>query len=148
MGEGEGMNATAKLEYAIGHRLLGHQGLCANLHGHNYTFEVTVAGNPDVIGLVRDFSEIKKDMRSLLDKMDHAMVLVRSDPAGDYFRSSGDKVVFLTLNPSAENLASLLFNHMQKAGYSVTLVRVQESSGGWATTDRVNNDMRLVEYRP
>ena len=42
-------------------------------HGHNYTLEVTVAGEPDpVTGMVLDLSELKKLLeREVMQRMDH-----------------------------------------------------------------------------
>jgi 6-pyruvoyltetrahydropterin/6-carboxytetrahydropterin synthase len=141
------MNTTARLSYAIGHRLLGHLGLCRHLHGHNFTFEATVSGNPNQIGYVIDFSDLKKDMRALLDRFDHAMVLCEMDPALAYVRGTTDRYIALSVNPSAEHLSSLLFNYLQDRGHTVASVRCQESETGWATTDRVNRTVRITEYR-
>ena len=50
-------------------------GKCNNPHGHghNYTLEVTVAGEPDpVTGMVLDLSELKKILeREVMQRMDH-----------------------------------------------------------------------------
>jgi 6-pyruvoyltetrahydropterin/6-carboxytetrahydropterin synthase len=140
------MDVTAKLTYAIGHRLLGYQGLCSNLHGHNYDFEITAEGNPNEIGLVIDFKELKAAAKTLLDRFDHAMVLVRTDPAADYIKLVGDRLVLLSVNPSAENLSSLLFNHLQDRQIKVKSVKVRESDGGWATTDRVDRQVNIIGY--
>ena len=50
-------------------------GKCNNPHGHghNYTLEVTVAGEPDpVTGMVLDLSELKRILeREVMQRMDH-----------------------------------------------------------------------------
>jgi 6-pyruvoyltetrahydropterin/6-carboxytetrahydropterin synthase len=50
-------------------------GKCNNPHGHghNYTLEVTVAGEPDpVTGMVLDLGELKKILeREVMQRMDH-----------------------------------------------------------------------------
>ena len=50
-------------------------GKCANPygHGHNYTLEVTVAGEPDpVTGMVLDLKELKEILkREVMQRMDH-----------------------------------------------------------------------------
>jgi len=50
-------------------------GKCNNPHGHghNYTLEVTVAGEPDpVTGMVLDLKELKEILeREIADRMDH-----------------------------------------------------------------------------
>ena len=50
-------------------------GKCSNTngHGHNYTLEVTVAGEPDpVTGMVLDLKELKEILeREIMQRMDH-----------------------------------------------------------------------------
>lgn len=48
-------------------------GKCNNPHGHNYSLEVTVAGEPDpVTGMVLDLKELKEILeREITQRMDH-----------------------------------------------------------------------------
>jgi 6-pyruvoyltetrahydropterin/6-carboxytetrahydropterin synthase len=76
---------TRKIEFAASHRYDNPAftpeenrrvfGKCNNPHGHghNYTLEVTVAGEPDpVTGMVVDLSELKKILeREVMQRMDH-----------------------------------------------------------------------------
>ena len=76
---------TRKIEFAASHlydnpalsaeenrRIFGK---CNNPHGHghNYTLEVTVAGEPDpVTGMVLDLKELKESLeREIMQRMDH-----------------------------------------------------------------------------
>ena len=49
-----------RINFNAGHRLLGHEGKCANFHGHNYVadFYVTAADTDDV-GRVIDFARLE-----------------------------------------------------------------------------------------
>ena len=64
---------TRKIEFSASHRYVF--GKCNNPHGHghNYTLEVAVAGEPDpVTGMVLDLSELKKILeREVMQRMDH-----------------------------------------------------------------------------
>jgi 6-pyruvoyltetrahydropterin/6-carboxytetrahydropterin synthase len=76
---------TRKIEFSASHRYDNPAfspdenrrvfGKCNNPHGHghNYTLEVTVAGEPDpVTGMVLDLSELKKILeREVMQRMDH-----------------------------------------------------------------------------
>jgi 6-pyruvoyltetrahydropterin/6-carboxytetrahydropterin synthase len=76
---------TRKIEFSASHRYDNPAwspeenrrvfGKCNNLHGHghNYTLEVTVAGEPDpVTGMVLDLSELKRILeREVMARMDH-----------------------------------------------------------------------------
>ena len=48
------------LTFAYGHRIRGHGGRCAHLHGHNARVEIECAGPLDELGMVVDFAEIKR----------------------------------------------------------------------------------------
>ena len=132
---------TTKREVPIGHRLLGYEGRCAYLHGHNYTFEVSVTGKPDAIGLVVDFKDVKKALDKILDLLDHSMVLQKTDPALEVL--SLERIVVLSVNPSAENLASLVFNGMAQL-FNVTSIVVRETEDGWARGTAVDPSVFIV----
>lgn len=79
-------------------------GKCANPHGHghNYTLEVTVAGEIDrTTGMVMDLKELKKLLESeVLELMDHKF-LNKEVPA------------FATQIPTTENIAVEIWNLLQ-----------------------------------
>lgn len=79
---------TRRLEFDAGHRLLKHEGKCANLHGHRYVAEVTVSSAAlDCVGRVVDFSEIKTRVGGWIDRhWDHGVLLQHEDPI---FRAAG-----------------------------------------------------------
>ena len=76
---------TRKIEFAASHRYHNPDfspeenrrvfGKCNNPHGHghNYTLEVTVAGEPDpVTGMVLDLKDLKEILeREVMQRMDH-----------------------------------------------------------------------------
>jgi 6-pyruvoyltetrahydropterin/6-carboxytetrahydropterin synthase len=70
-------NITKIFRISYGHLLPGHNGKCANLHGHNARIEVMVGGqikDDDVgssSGMVIDFGDVKTMVNDLLDKWDH-----------------------------------------------------------------------------
>lgn len=138
------MRISVTAELSMGHRLLGYHGLCANLHGHNYEITVSVDGNADEMGLVVDYKELKRVLRGVLEPFDHAMVLVKTDPEREMLLSN-NKIVLLSVNPSAENLASLWFNLMFDAGYAPSEVRVRETRDSLAIATSV--DRKAVRVR-
>jgi len=128
----------------MGHRLEHHAGLCYNLHGHNYVFEVTLAGNPDPMsGMVRDFSDVKRMLKEFLDPFDHAMILSSTDPARLVIPSDM-RLVLLSVSPTAENFASLVYNRLVDLGFSPVQVLVRETESGWAIADKVDRTVRVM----
>ena len=54
-------------DISCGHRVVGHEGKCKNLHGHNYRFHFSIEANTlDNVGRVIDFSIIKQVLMFVL----------------------------------------------------------------------------------
>ena len=62
-------------DICAGHRVVGHEGKCRHLHGHNYRIHFTVEsdeGDLDSVGRVVDFSVVKSALCMWLeDNWDH-----------------------------------------------------------------------------
>jgi 6-pyruvoyltetrahydropterin/6-carboxytetrahydropterin synthase len=130
-------SCTKALRFCAGHRLMHHEGECAQLHGHNYTAEITVAAHDlDPIGRVVDFAVIKERVGGWIDAYwDHGFLLNRDDADAlgallTFADNSGvpQKIAYLQGNPTAENIARHLFNVARKEladGGGIELVRVR-----------------------
>lgn len=146
---------TKSFTFDTAHRVLGHKGRCAHLHGHSFTAEVTLScQDVNPLGMVVDFGDIKETVGKWIDRMwDHNIILHPDDPlvvakmmaedsdtllAGkvtDIFegkepyllacRSYGPQYA----NPTAENLARELFHKaielIAPLHPGVTVVRVR-----------------------
>ena len=87
--------------FSAGHALRGYKGKCENPHGHNYKVRITIEGpDLDSIGLLYDFSHLKRVMREIIGVVDHIYL--------------NDKAPFDTINPSAENLAKYFFDETER----------------------------------
>lgn len=105
------ITATRYHDFSAGHRVYGHEGACAFLHGHNYRAHFTVEADLDPLGRVMDFKAIKECLCYWLENnWDHKMLLWRNDPAIHAVRTvNGDAAtVVLDFNPTAENMAQHL----------------------------------------
>lgn len=124
---------TKQFKFCAAHLLLGYDGLCSNIHGHNYLVELTVAGRiPDNLGMVMDFSFLKQSMNGFLSEWDHALILNRNTPAvPEFAEKMGFKLVLIDGNPTAENMAKIIFRAMFDA-YDVERVRVWETDTSYA----------------
>lgn len=101
------------LRIDAGHRVYGHEGRCASVHGHSYSFHIYLsAPSLDVLGRVLDFGAVKHSIGSWLeDKWDHSMILWELDPISKLWTEGdlvGNKYFLLPFNPTAEALASYL----------------------------------------
>lgn len=138
---GASMNVTTRVEISMGHRLLGYDGKCAYLHGHNYIVEVSVAGKPNHLGIVVDFKDLRAALKEILEPFDHSMVLHVDDPVAEVLKQ--ERLVLLSQNPTAENFASLIWNKLIDRQFSPVLVTVHETRDGWATAVAPDRSVRI-----
>jgi 6-pyruvoyltetrahydropterin/6-carboxytetrahydropterin synthase len=121
---------TKVIEFSYGHRLLDHQGKCRYLHGHNGLLEVDVdAGALDSMGMVMDFGRVSEVVKTWVNEnLDHKMLLCREDPMTPVLAQAGEPVFEMEENPTAENIARLIWHAARDAGLSVGEVRLWETS--------------------
>ncbi len=122
------IRATRYHDISCGHRVVGHEGKCANLHGHNYRVHFTCeAPAVDTLGRVSDFSVIKQRLCMWLeDEWDHRMLMWADDPLHAYVRDIDRSVVKVPLNPTAENMAEYLVTVVGPEALEGTSVRLVE----------------------
>ena len=111
-------------EFSAAHMLKGYDGLCSNLHGHNWTVQVFIqAGQLDDIGIAADFTVIKRVLTEILSQFDHKYL--------------NELPEFQGINPTSENIARILFEKLApavaKPGIKLDRVRVCESPTSGAT---------------
>lgn len=126
---------TKELSFCYGHRLLNYNGKCRNLHGHNGRAVITVeAPELDSLGMVVDFTKLKQTVGQWIDAtLDHKMLLHREDPIIPELVRLGEPYVLLDVNPTAENLAKMIYEQVQVAGFPVVEVTLWESDTSFAT---------------
>ena len=109
---------TKHIEFCYGHRLLNYDGKCRHLHGHNGRVEVHIeADKLDARGMVHDFAGIKETIKNWIDEtLDHRMLLHKDDPIVPVLKQRGEVFYTMDENPTAENIAKLIFNHARSKG--------------------------------
>jgi 6-pyruvoyltetrahydropterin/6-carboxytetrahydropterin synthase len=120
---------TREILFCYGHRLLDYDGKCRHLHGHNGRAVITLeAAELDSKGMLVDFSDIKREVQVWIDEnLDHTMLLCRRDPLLPLLRDRGERVFVMDENPTAENIARLIFDHARAARLPVVEVRLWET---------------------
>ena len=126
---------TKVIEFSYGHRLLEHQGKCRYLHGHNGMVEVDVESEAlDRMGMVIDFTQVTEVAKRWIDEnLDHRMLLCRADPFVAVMQKAGEPLYLMDDNPTAENIARLIWRESRNQGLPVSEVRVWETSTSRAT---------------
>ena len=123
------------IPFCYGHRLMNYSGKCRNLHGHNGIARIVVEGDQlDPNGMLLDISLIKELVQTWVDEsLDHTMILSRDDPLLPVLRDRGERVFVMDDNPTAENLAKLVFNYAKKVGLPVVEVIFWETEKNQAS---------------
>ena len=62
------------LVFCSGHFISYEGDKCERLHGHNYRIEVTVRGELDRRGFVKDFAELDAEILPLIARLDHRIL--------------------------------------------------------------------------
>jgi 6-pyruvoyltetrahydropterin/6-carboxytetrahydropterin synthase len=129
---------TREITFCYGHRLLNYDGKCRHLHGHNGKAVLTLESPElDSLGMVMDFSRIKRVVQTWIDEnLDHRMLLHQNDPVLPFLRQQGEPVFVMDVNPTAENIAKLIYDYAIAQGFSVTEVRLWETESCYATYSR------------
>jgi len=120
---------TREIEFCYGHRLLYYDGKCRHLHGHNGRAVITLQGAVlDRSGMLVDFAEIKAKVQAWIDEnLDHNMLLCRVDPLLPILLDRGERVFVMDDNPTAENIARLIYDQAAQAGLPVVKVVLWET---------------------
>ena len=106
--------------FSAAHNLRGYKGKCESLHGHNWKVEVELCADVlDKIGMLADFKIIKKQLNAVLEKLDHSYL--------------NKLAYFKKVNPTSENIAKFIYDHLALKVEGLDLVRVWESRGCSAT---------------
>jgi len=84
------------------HCLRGYEGNCEKLHGHTYRVQCYIVRSElDQQGMSLDFRSVKKALRDAVSDLDHSFL--------------NDLPDFAVENPTAENLAKLIYLRMAAA---------------------------------
>ncbi len=126
---------TKELSFCYGHRLMHYQGKCRVPHGHNAKVAIDLmAETLDPLGMVVDFTDIKRILQGWIDSnLDHRMLLRRDDPLAKWLQETGEPCFIVEHNPTAETIAQLIFEYAVSQGFPVVEVRLWETSDAYAT---------------
>jgi 6-pyruvoyltetrahydropterin/6-carboxytetrahydropterin synthase len=126
---------TRQIDFCYGHRLLNYDGKCRHLHGHNGRAVIALeAPELDDRGMVLDFSDIKRVVAGWIDdNLDHRMILHRDDPAVEPLTRLGEPLFLVDDNPTAENIARLIYRFTADHGYPIVECHLWETPNCFAT---------------
>jgi 6-pyruvoyltetrahydropterin/6-carboxytetrahydropterin synthase len=116
---------SVEQHFDAAHALRGYQGKCENLHGHRFKVVARIrASRLNEIGLAFDFTDLKDRLNGVLERFDHTNL--------------NETAPFDDINPSSENIASTIYNELQKKLPGIKLYSIEV----WESPES------CAEYRP
>ena len=126
---------SKEIHFCYGHRLLDYNGKCAHPHGHNGKAAIELeSAKLDSRGMVFDFGDVKEIVQKWVDeKLDHLMILKKEDPLVKTLKEMKEPYFLMDDNPTAENLAKLIYQFAKSKKLPVKSVTFWESVSSSAT---------------
>ncbi|MBE6049921.1 MAG: 6-carboxytetrahydropterin synthase QueD [Clostridium sp.] len=132
-----------KVEHSFdsAHFLHGYEGKCGNIHGHRWKVEVEIKSEElkrtgQCFGMVVDFSDLKKDVKEIVDYYDHALIIESNsmrEETLNCLKQDGFRIIEVEFRPTAENFSKYFFKYIEDKGYTVNRVSVYETPNNCAT---------------
>lgn len=109
-----------QMSFSAAHHLLNYDGECENQHGHNWLVEAYVSGNElDKSNILVDYKVLKKEMKTVLDYLDHSDI--------------NELPEFKGVSPSSEILAKFIYDRLKEKFPDLSKVSVWETSTSCAS---------------
>ena len=134
---------TIKVEQSFdsAHFLSNYNGKCANIHGHRWKVEVFVKTNElskygNDAGMVIDFTDLKKEIKEILNYYDHALIIEDGSMREKTLKSLKEdnfKIITVNFRTTAENFSYYFYNQIKEKGFNVCRVTVYETPTNSAT---------------
>lgn len=120
-------NVAKKVRISAGHHIPNHPGKCKNPHGHNYVVEVEAHCldrdfNRET-GMVKDFYEISKDLKEIVEYYDH--------------KDLNEEFAPIKMLTTAENLAAFWLNELKLIDERYWRVTVWETDDSSASATNI-----------
>ena len=109
--------------FSAAHSLIGYQGNCAQIHGHNWIVEVFVRCRElNDIGIGIDFRDVRHAIKDIIKDLDHSYL--------------NEYPEFKNTNPSSENIAKFLYRELgdkiNSDNVKLSKIKVSETRGAGA----------------
>ena len=109
--------------FSAAHSLIGYQGNCAQIHGHNWIIEVFVRCRElNDIGIGIDFRDVRQAIKDIVKDFDHSYL--------------NEYPEFKNTNPSSENIAKFLYRELgdkiNSDNVKLSKIKVSETRGAGA----------------
>lgn len=126
---------SKSFSFCYGHRLLNDKGRCRHLHGHTAKAQFILGNDKlDKHGMVFHFDRLKETIGKWIEEnFDHTLLLSEEDPMVKLLGKAGERFHTFPFNPTAENIARILFEKATEFGLPIIKVEVWESESAKAS---------------
>lgn len=117
------------------HFLKDYNGKCRNIHGHRWKVVVEIQQekldeNVQTRGMLVDFSDLKKAVKSICTRFDHCLVFesgsLKEQTIGA-MKEEDFRMAEVPFRPTAENFARYFYEELEKQGYNVHRAAIYET---------------------
>lgn len=136
------IRVTKRFTFEMAHALRCHDGQCANIHGHSYVLDITISGVPADApghpkdGMVIDFADLKRIVKPIVDRYDHALFLHEAQRGAVKLEDAlFGRVIFTPYQPTCENILLAIVEELEpqfSAEAKLCAARLQETATSWA----------------
>ena len=85
-------------------------------------------------GMVMDFADINEGIKTWIDQeLEHKMLLFREDPLVVVLKKHKQPCYLMDANPTAENIAKVIYDYAHSKGVKVAEGRLWETSNSFAS---------------
>lgn len=128
------MQVSRVFQFDASHMLPDHPKKCRNLHGHTYTLEVSVDGEPmGMTGMVMDYGDLKVAVDSVVERYDHAYMYnmntldTLEDEIARLLSVSNRRTKAIDGRTTTENIAKQILRELNAIGLEVSRVKLSET---------------------
>lgn len=126
------------------HFLASYEGKCSNIHGHRWRVIMEIQASNliesgQLEGMVTDFSDLKRDLKALVDTYDHALIIQEGtmrEQTLNCLIEDGFHIISVSFRPTAENFAAFFYKCMEEKGYQVKRASVYETPKNCAVYEK------------
>lgn len=136
------MKIAKEFRWEMGHRLPEHFDKCRNIHGHSYKMLIELEGDLLNNGMVMDYFDLKKLIKPLVEKMDHAFLVYKEDnEIIQFLDKMKSKKVVVNFQSTVENICNYFLKEVSKIDFPANIkkvkVRVYETHDDYAEESMV-----------
>ena len=122
------------------HFLKDYDGKCSNIHGHRWRVVVSIRAEKlsteqQTKGMILDFSDLKKALKSICDYFDHAFIYEENSLKHETvaaLQSENFRLITVPSRPTAENFAHFIYEKLKKENDMICRVEVYETPNNCA----------------